>query len=372
MANYKSNLQTNNTSLSANNTDLQSLIEQANALPDATDGVELPTLTNEGTAADLLSGKQLIDQEGNVVTGTIATNTARNLTASGATVTVPAGYYASQATKSVSTATQATPSITVSSSGKITAKSTQSAGYVSSGTKSATKQLTTQAAKTITPSTSSQTAVASGVYTTGAVTVEAIPSTYVKPTATKAATTYTPTTTNQTIASGTYLSGTQTIKGDANLVASNIKSGVSIFGVTGTLSSSAGENLDEELATQDTLIASLQSKLDGNVSGYGASVKTCTLTIEYDGIDNIEYTGITNGNIEIKQHAVSFDGNQITDILENSLFIVSCSTNITKLIGDNILQGNLVLSGSTNMYLSYTLTGDCTITGGENTGIEDW
>lgn len=58
--------------------------------------------------------------------------------------------------------------------------------------------------------------------------------------ATKAATTYTPTTSNQTIASGVYLSGTQTIKGDANLVAGNIKSGTSIFGVTGTYEGSGG------------------------------------------------------------------------------------------------------------------------------------
>ena len=54
---------------------------------------------------------------------------------------------------------------------------------------------------------------------------------------TQAAQTITPGTTNKTIAAGTYLSGTQTIKGDSNLVASNIKSGVSIFGVSGTLSS---------------------------------------------------------------------------------------------------------------------------------------
>jgi len=50
----------------------------------------------------------------------------------------------------------------------------------------------------------------------------------------KGAATYTPGTSNQTIASGQYLSGTQTIKGDANLIASNIKKGVSIFGITGT------------------------------------------------------------------------------------------------------------------------------------------
>jgi hypothetical protein len=50
---------------------------------------------------------------------------------------------------------------------------------------------------------------------------------------TKAAATITPGTTNQTISSGTYLTGMQTISGDANLIASNIKNGVPIFGVTG-------------------------------------------------------------------------------------------------------------------------------------------
>ena len=53
----------------------------------------------------------------------------------------------------------------------------------------------------------------------------------------KSAATYTPTTSDQTINSGQYLSGTQTIKGDANLVAGNIRSGVSIFGVSGSLTS---------------------------------------------------------------------------------------------------------------------------------------
>ena len=53
----------------------------------------------------------------------------------------------------------------------------------------------------------------------------------------KSAETYTPTTSDQTIASGQYLSGAQTIKGDANLSAGNIKSGVTIFGVAGSLTS---------------------------------------------------------------------------------------------------------------------------------------
>lgn len=51
----------------------------------------------------------------------------------------------------------------------------------------------------------------------------------------KAAETYTPGTSDQTIQAGQYLSGAQTISGDANLVSSNILKNVTIFGVTGNL-----------------------------------------------------------------------------------------------------------------------------------------
>lgn len=103
-----------------------------------------------------------------------------DLTASGATVTVPSGYYAEQETKSVATATHANPTASVNSTtGLVTVSHTQAAGYVSAGTTTGTLQLSTQAAATITPSESSQTAVAAGKYTTGAVTVGAISSTYV-------------------------------------------------------------------------------------------------------------------------------------------------------------------------------------------------
>ena len=51
---------------------------------------------------------------------------------------------------------------------------------------------------------------------------------------TQTAKTWTPTTKNQTLAAGRWLTGAQTIKGDSNLVAANIKSGKSIFGVTGS------------------------------------------------------------------------------------------------------------------------------------------
>ena len=217
--------------LHENTTDLQSILNTINSLPEAgSGGVELPELSNEGTSADLLSGKQLIDGDGNVVTGTIATKTASNLSANGATVTVPAGYYAAQVTKSVSTVTQATPSISVDSSGLITASATQSAGYVAAGTKSATKQLTIQGAQTITPSTSDQYAVSAGRYTTGDVIV----------------------------------------LGDSNLFASNIKKGVDIFGVTGTYEGSGGSGGGDTSAEDGLVTRTLSTYTNSRVTSIGS------------------------------------------------------------------------------------------------------
>jgi hypothetical protein len=64
-------------SIKNNTTSLQDLLEQVNNLPDA-GGVELPELTNEGSADDLMLGKQLIDSEGNEVTGTFSIATEIN------------------------------------------------------------------------------------------------------------------------------------------------------------------------------------------------------------------------------------------------------------------------------------------------------
>lgn len=101
----------------------------------------------------------------------------------------------------VKSVAQATPAITVATNGLITALATQSAGYVSAGTKSATKQMTTQAGTTITPSIGRKLAVQSSRYTTGDV----------------------------------YVAG------DSNLTSDNIKKGVSIFGVAGSYEGSGGK-----------------------------------------------------------------------------------------------------------------------------------
>ena len=154
------------------------------------------------TAGSMLEDITALKNDGTDITGTIESKSSTDLTVSGATVTAPAGYYASNASKSVAsgsaktpaTSITANPTISVDSSGLITAAASASksvtptvtAGYISSGTAgtvsvsgSNTSQLSTQAAKTVTPTESVQTAVSAGKYTTGAVKVAAIPSDYV-------------------------------------------------------------------------------------------------------------------------------------------------------------------------------------------------
>lgn len=163
----------------------------------------------------------------------ITRRSSTDLTASGATVSVPAGYYESAGSKAVSSgsatapatisgtsATVSTGTNTLTLSKTVSVTPSVSAGYVSSGTAgnssvSLTASVTTQAAQTIHPSTS-----------------------------------------DQTIASGRYLTGTQTVKAVtlSNLTAANIKSGVTVTvgdstdsdcvaSVTGTYSGGSSKNM---------------------------------------------------------------------------------------------------------------------------------
>ena len=156
------------------------------------------------------------------------------------TITADVGYDGlnTVTVNAISTTTQATPIVSVNTStGLITATATQTAGYVTAGTKSATQQLAFQAAKTITPTTTTQTAVPAGYYTGGDIVVA----------------------------------------GDANLTADNIKSGTSIFGVTGSYAGSS---------------PSLQSK---SVTYTSNGTATVTPDEGYDGLSSVDVTVNVSG-----------------------------------------------------------------------------
>jgi len=98
----------------------------------------------------MLYGTTALKNDGTNITGSIVSKTSSDVGVSGATVSIPAGYYGSSISKSVAdgsattpaTSITANPSISVDSSGKITATVSASksvtpsvsAGYVSSGT----------------------------------------------------------------------------------------------------------------------------------------------------------------------------------------------------------------------------------------------
>lgn len=186
--------------------------------------VDIP-LVGGGTAqfmdtndATLANGNQMLNgvtaySQGTKVTGSITSKSSSDLTVSGATVTVPAGYYSTSASKSVASGSASAPS-TISGT----------SATVSTGTNTLTLSKTVSVTPVVSAGyVSSGTATNSSVSLTASVT-------------TKAAATITPGTTAQEIAAGTYLTGKQTISGDANLVSSNILSGKTIFGVAGSLS----------------------------------------------------------------------------------------------------------------------------------------
>ena len=169
----------------------------------------------------------------------IARKSSTDLTASGATVTVPAGYYEDQATKSVSTMTlptSASASATSGYSSKATISRSTSDQYinippgynsaggyykvnaVANGSVTAPSSISGSSA---TISTGSNTitltktvSVTPNVTATGYISSGTAGNSSVSLTAsvtTKSAATITPTKSTQTIASGTYLTGTQTI-----------------------------------------------------------------------------------------------------------------------------------------------------------------
>lgn len=197
--------------LSSNTASLQSILEAVNNLPNGAEG-DTNTSDATATAAEIFQGK-IAYAQGRKLTGTFTIdeelNTQDDLIAQIATALE--GKAAG--------GEQATPEISVSSNGLITA---------TAGVKSSTYQMAFQPARTIIPSAVSQVAVSSGYYTGGNITVA----------------------------------------GDSNLVAGNIKSGVSIFGVSGTLESGGGE-IAVDNVLNSTIARTIKEIEDGNVTEVG-------------------------------------------------------------------------------------------------------
>lgn len=179
----------------------------------------LPAPDTEGTSSQVLVGYDLYNHDGQLITGSMTNNGSWNRTLSGSTlsVTIPQGYHNGTGTVSVAQGSATAPT---SISGTTATVSTGTNTLTLTKTVSVTPRVTTAGYI------SAGTAGNSSVSLTANVT-------------TKAAATITPGTSAQTIAAGTYLTGTQTIAGDTDLVAANIKTGVNIFGITGNYTSDA-------------------------------------------------------------------------------------------------------------------------------------
>lgn len=203
------------------------------------------------------------------------------------------GYFglSSVTVEAMPTATQATPSISVSSTGLITASAEQSAGYVSAGTKSATMQLQTRGARVITPGKDSI-----------------------------------------TILAGNYLTGNQTIIGSDDLIPENIRKGVTIFGVVGTYEPATGPYSILESTTSFTKLNAWTIRLTLNSQGIADGVFKSGVKYQLviDGVSKGTVTGNGSGSIYFAtgMFTLTYNGSYIdmdlgTDISPTSIDIIA-------------------------------------------------
>ena len=112
--------------------------------------------------------------------------------------------------------------------------------------------------------------------------------------------TYIPTTEDQVFAPGHYVSGPQIIKGDANLISGNIKKGVSIFNVEGSLESEGGIDTSDATATSSDILLNKTAYVNGEkITGTIESLEA-TEYIPSDMDQTIEAGKYLSGNQTIK------------------------------------------------------------------------
>lgn len=148
----------------------------------------------------------------------------------------------------------------------------------------------------------------------------------------KAAETITPGTEDQTIAANRYLTGAQTIKGDGNLSAGNIKKGVSIFGVAGTYVGNGGSGGAVSKSGTVTGNGSEQT-IDTGLSNILAFLITSSSVPNATGLyflvymhDNLRAAGVNKGqyynNYSVTQDSstASISGGRVTLKSSNSYY----------------------------------------------------
>lgn len=285
----------------------------------ALDSSGIDTSDATATAGDILAGKTAY-AKGNKITGNIDIKEGQRFTPTKDGTTLPAGYYSGETGKenaikgdnnfvaeNIKKGVEIW-NVTGTYEGEtpegLTPENIKSGVEIAGVTGTFTSDATAAAGEILT----GKTAYVNGNKVTGTI-------------ASKGAQTYTPGTSNQTIANGQYLIGDQTIKGDANLVAENIKQGVSIFGVTGT--STGGRTASDYRAYSSSSItfptrincgfrpSKIAIALFTSSSGFGALYVDGTLkpaqagnislitsiTPTDTGFDITFYTNTTNNNI---------------------------------------------------------------------------
>lgn len=171
----------------------------------------------------------------------------------------------------------------------------------------------------------------------------------------KASATITPGTADQTISSGQYLSGPQTIKGDKNLVAENIKSGVSIFGVTGTLETGGtGTDTSDATASASDILSGKTAYVKGT-KVTGTISKKAAATITPGTVDQT----IASGQYLSGTQTIEGDANLIADNIKKGVSIFG-------VIGT--LESGGTGGASTNNCEAYLITSTTQTVSFKNTG----